>query len=78
MDYAFGGETGLESAWITHRLRIGRIDANMAQSGMNPMTLQYLMGHSDINVTMKVYAHVGLDDVNEELKRMDKFKKAKA
>ena len=27
--------------------------SNMAKSGMNPKTLQYLMGHSDISVTMK-------------------------
>ena len=27
--------------------------SNMAKSGMNPKTLQYLMGHSDIGVTMK-------------------------
>ena len=35
---------------------------NMAKSGMNPKTLQYLMGHSDIGVTMNVYTHLGLDD----------------
>ena len=52
--------------------------SNMAKSGMNPKTLQYLMGHSDINVTMNVYAHVGLDDAEEELKRMEEFQKAQA
>ena len=25
---------------------------------MNPKTLQYLMGHSDISVTMNVYTHI--------------------
>lgn len=50
----------------------------MAKSGMNPKTLQYLMGHSDISVTMNVYAHVGLDDAEEELKRMEEFQKAQA
>lgn len=38
--------------------------SNMAKSGMNPKTLQYLMGHSDISVTMNVYAcimHVEAD-----------------
>ena len=38
--------------------------------GMNPKTLQYLMGHSDISVTMNVYTHIGFDDAEEELKRM--------
>ena len=32
--------------------------SNMAKSGMNPKTLQYLMGHSDISVTMNVYTHI--------------------
>ena len=50
--------------------------SNMAKSGMNPKTLQYLMGHSDISVTMNVYTHIGFDDVDEELKRMEEFRKA--
>ena len=48
----------------------------MAKSGMNPKTLQYLMGHSDISVTMTVYTHIGFDDAEEELKRMEEFRKA--
>lgn len=40
---------------------------NMAKRGMNPQTLQYLMGHSDISVTMNVYTHIGFDDAEEEL-----------
>ena len=50
--------------------------SNMAKSGMNPKTLQYLMGHSDISVTMNVYTHIGFDDAEEELKRMEDFRKA--
>ena len=52
--------------------------SNMAKSGMNPKTLQYLMGHSDISVTMNVYTHIGCDDAEEELKRMEEFRKAQA
>ncbi len=37
-----------------------------------------LMGHSDISVTMNVYTHISFDDVEEELKRMEDFKKAQA
>ena len=36
--------------------------SNMARARMNPKTLQYLMGHSDISVTMNVYTHLGFDD----------------
>ena len=52
--------------------------SNMAKSGMNPKTLQYLMGHSDLSVTMNVYTHIGFDDAEEELKRMEEFRKAQA
>ena len=38
---------------------------------MNPKTLQYLMGHSDIGVTMNVYTHLGLEDAAAEMTRME-------
>ncbi|MCQ2532082.1 MAG: tyrosine-type recombinase/integrase [Saccharofermentans sp.] len=44
--------------------------SNMAKSGMNPKTLQYLMGHSDISVTMNTYAHVNYDDAVAEVSRL--------
>lgn len=43
---------------------------NMAKSGMNPKTLQYLMGHSEISVTMNTYTHLGLQDAWNELERL--------
>lgn len=52
--------------------------SNMAKGGMNPKTLQYLMGHSDIGVTMNVYTHLGLEDATEELKRVEDLNKARA
>ena len=45
--------------------------SNMAKSGMNPKTLQYLMGHSDIGVTLNTYTHLGLDDATKELNEME-------
>ena len=47
--------------------------SNQAKAGMNPKTLQYLMGHSDIGVTLNVYTHLGLEDAAEELKRMEEL-----
>ena len=41
-----------------------------AKSGMNPKTLQYLMGHSEIGVTMNTYTHLGIEDAWDELERM--------
>lgn len=48
-----------------------------AKSGMNPKTLQYLMGHSEIGVTLNTYTHLGLEDAAEELKRMEDLEKAR-
>ena len=44
--------------------------SNMAKSRMNPKTLQYIMGHSDISVTLNVYTHVQFDDAQAELLRV--------
>lgn len=45
--------------------------SNMAKAGMNPKTLQYLMGHADIGVTMNTYTHLKFEDVKEEMKRLE-------
>ena len=44
--------------------------SNMAKSGMNPKTLQYIMGHGDISVTMNTYTHVGFEDAQAEVERV--------
>lgn len=44
----------------------------MAKSGMNPKVLQYLMGHSDIGVTLNTYTHLKLDDAREEMEQLAK------
>ena len=37
---------------------------------MNPKTLQYIMGHSDIGVTLNTYTHLQFDDALEEMKEL--------
>lgn len=44
--------------------------SNMAKSGMNPKTLQYIMGHSDISVTLNTYMHLNYDDAEEEMQKV--------
>lgn len=44
--------------------------SNMAKSGMNPKTLQYVMGHSDIGVTLNTYTHLQFEDALEEMKKV--------
>ena len=51
--------------------------SNQARAGMNPKTLQYLMGHSEIGVTMNVYTHLGLEDAAEEMARMEQVESAR-
>lgn len=35
------------------------------------------MGHSDIAVTLNVYTHVGLEDAENELRKMQTFEEAR-
>ncbi|MGN1155495.1 MAG: tyrosine-type recombinase/integrase, partial [Agathobacter sp.] len=44
--------------------------SNMAKAEMNPKTLQYLMGYSDIGMTMNTYTHLDLEDAKDEMIRM--------
>ena len=44
---------------------------------MNPKTLQYLMGHSEIGVTMNTYTHLGLEDAKNEMIRLEELEHAK-
>lgn len=51
--------------------------SNMARAGMNPKTLQYLMGYSDISITMNTYTHLGLDDAKDEMIRLKELEEAR-
>ena len=44
--------------------------SNMAKSGMNPKTLQKIMGHSDIGVTLDTYTHLDFEDIQKEMKQV--------
>lgn len=46
--------------------------SHMASSGFNPKHLQYLMGHSDIGVTLNTYTHVEFENVEKEVKELKK------
>ena len=39
---------------------------NMANAGMNPKALQYLMGHANITMTLNYYAHATFDSAQAE------------
>lgn len=46
----------------------------MAEAGMDPKVLQYIMGHSKISVTMEVYNHVSLERNRKEMDKLEKIK----
>ena len=46
--------------------------SNMAKSGVSPKTLQYLMGHADIATTLNVYTHLKYEDVEKEMRELEK------
>lgn len=50
---------------------------NMAKTGISVKTLQYLMGHSDIGITMNVYTHLKLEDARNELDRINAAESAR-
>lgn len=39
--------------------------------------LQYLMGYSDIGVTLNTYTHLSLEDAEDELKRLEDLQNAR-
>ena len=44
--------------------------SNMAKSGVSPKSLQYLMGHSDIGVTLNTYTHLQFEDLDKEMEKV--------
>ena len=47
---------------------------NMANAGMDVKTLQYIMGHSNVGVTLNVYTHASFDHAAEQMFRIMDFK----
>ncbi len=49
---------------------------NMANSGMTPKNLQYIMGHKNIQMTLDYYAHASCESAEAELSRIETNRKA--
>ncbi len=45
--------------------------SRMANAGMNPKALQFIMGHSNITMTLDYYTHVSIDEIKEEMARFN-------
>ena len=48
----------------------------MANAGMDIKTLQYVMEHSDVGVTLNVYTHASYDCAAEQMAKILDFKEA--
>lgn len=46
----------------------------MAEAGIDPKVLQYIMGHSKISVTMDVYNHISPDRNRKEMDKLEKIR----
>ena len=46
---------------------------NMANAGMDIKSLQYVMGHSEVGVTLNVYTHANYDRAAEQLAKIINF-----
>ena len=53
----------------THELR-HTFCTRMANAGMNPKALQYIMGHANITMTLDYYTHVDACSVKAEMERL--------
>ncbi len=62
-------ETALPKSMTPHTLR-HTFCTNMANAGMNPKALQYIMGHSNIAMTLDYYAHASFASAKAEMERL--------
>ena len=46
----------------------------LANAGMDVKSLQYVMGHSDVGVTLNVYTHANYDRAEEQMTELIEFK----
>lgn len=62
-------EQGIAAHYRLHDLR-HTYGSRLVLDGVNLRVVQYLMGHSKIDITMRVYSHCQADDARIELRRV--------
>lgn len=62
-------EEALPKVMTPHTLR-HTFCTNLANAGMNPKALQYIMGHSNITMTLNYYAHATYASARAEMERL--------
>lgn len=64
-----GNNIPLPEKMTPHTLR-HTFCTNMANAGINPKALQYIMGHSSITMTLNYYAHATFESAKAEMERL--------
>ena len=67
--YSKSRKVALPEVTTPHTLR-HTFCTNKANAGMNPKALQYLMGHSNIIMTLNYYAHANFESAKAEMDRL--------
>jgi len=67
----YRNETGNEFPKLTPHICRHTFCSNLINAGVDAKTVQYLMGHSSISVTLNVYAHTEYDNAAEAMKHYE-------
>ena len=57
---------GIEDRFTPHSLR-HTFATRCIEAGMKPKTLQHILGHSNIGITMNLYVHITEDEKHREI-----------
>ena len=63
-------KVGITGKFSMHCLR-HTFATRCIETGMKPKTLQYILGHSKLSMTMDLYVHTTSDDVAEEMRQFE-------
>lgn len=57
--------------WITPHILRHTFCTRLANKGMNPKSLQYVMGHSSVSITLDYYTHFTYESIQDEMFRIE-------
>ncbi len=81
IDYQFMMNRLIEKYNNTHEVKLPQVTphvlrhtfcSRLANKGMSPKALQYVMGHSDITITLNLYSHADFETVQKEMNKLFK------